>query len=348
MMIPKSLAGVRAFSLGDLEEEIRTKTYDELNKRMREVKILFRENPILGGRARIEPEREKRKLETTHYEPKVKEEECYFCHPQEKCSKFPEEFGLKKIYFLNESVAFSNLYPIDEVMGVVVYNYKKHIISPIDLSYENWRDGLLLVKKVFEDSKKKYLYNNVNFGPKSAASIEHFHGQFICSNHELTITKRVRENINKFSSSAREFWRTWVKAMFEKDLVLHLDEENEVALFVEWAPILGKSELVILSLNSSSLGEMGEKELRSVAKLLEVATKIFVEYVSDQFTILNISSFIGDDFCNQFRIASRAPLKYGMKVWEGFLELSGESVPNILPEELAQNLKGVISNFLRE
>jgi len=345
-MIPKFFEQEESFSLQDFEREVKTKVYDELNKRMREVRIIFRYNPAFSGRARIEPERESRKLETTYHEARVKEEECYFCHPEEKCSKFPEDFGLQRIYFLNESVAFSNLYPIDEVMGVIVYNYKRHTISPLELSYENWRDSLILVKKVFEDSGKKYLYNNLNFGPKSAASIEHLHGQFICSNYELSLVKKVKENLSKVSSSIKEFWRRWLKAMFEKGLVLHFDEKNKVALFVEWAPIFGKSEFVIISLNSSSLAEMKNEEIESVAKLLEVSTKIFFKNVSDQFTIINLASFPGDDFCNQFRIVARAPLAYGMKVWEGFLELSGESVPNIIPEELAKSLSKVISNLL--
>ncbi|MCW1300958.1 MAG: hypothetical protein QW507_02910 [Candidatus Nanoarchaeia archaeon] len=327
------------FKLNELEKVVNTKVYDEIHKQEIERTIIFRENPIFMSRARIEPSREERKIETDFAYPiKVKEEECFFCHPNEKCSKFRHE-NLSPIYFLNESVVFSNLYPIDEIMGVVVYDYKRHVVSPLELNSSHWRDGLLLVKKVFESSGKKYVYNHLNFGPKSAASIEHFHGQFICSNYESILTSRVRENARKLEVSPRLALKSWIEALDEKGLILKRDENTSTYLFVEWAPVFGKSELVITSTYHSNLGEMEDLEIQKVAEFLELGSKLFFTHVSNQFTIINVASFKSDEFCNQFRIVARAPLEQGMKSWEGFLELSGESVPNILPEALAQKLK---------
>lgn len=326
------------FRLNELEKVINTKVYDEIHKREVERKIIFRENPIFLSRARIEPSREERRIETSFvYPAKVKEEECFFCNPNEKCSKFSHE-NLNPIYFLNESVVFSNLYPIDEIMGVVVYDYKRHVVSPLELNSSHWRDGLSLVKKVFESSGKRYVYNHVNFGPKSAASIEHFHGQFICTDYESILTSRIRENVVKLGVSPKAALKAWIEALEEEGLVLKRDEVTGTYLFVEWSPVFGKSELVIASLHRSSLGEMEDFEIQKVAEFLDLATKLFFTHVSNQFTIINVASFKSDEFCNQFRIVARAPLEHGIKTWEGFLELSGESVPHILPEDLARRL----------
>ena len=105
--------------------------------------------------------------------------------------------------------------------------------------------------------------------------------------------------------------------------------------FVEWSPVFGKTELVVMNLETSSFQKMNDKEINAVSKFIDKAIRITIDRVSDQFNVVNLSAAPKDDFCNQFRIFSRAPLSHGIKVWEGYLEFSEETVPHIVPERLA-------------
>ena len=180
------LKDVQAVDLKALEQIIRTTVLDSSNRK-KEQGIKIRENPAFSSRSRIAPERESRPMEISEeLKPRLLSD-CYFCNP-EKCAKFSPETGLKERYFLNESMAFSNLFPSGVIHGVVVYNYKSHITDPRQLSVENIKDAINLVKEVGDASKKRYISSNINCGSKAAASIEHFHGQFHCEDKPIAIT----------------------------------------------------------------------------------------------------------------------------------------------------------------
>jgi hypothetical protein len=52
-----------------------------------------------------------------------------------------------------------------------------------------------------------------------------------------------------------------------------------------------------------------------------------------------LSASAKDKYCNQFRIFPRSPSSQALKVWEGYLEFLGETVPHIHPEKLAELAK---------
>jgi hypothetical protein len=134
----------------------------------------------------------------------------------------------------------------------------------------------------------------------------------------------------------RNYWKSWVKAMDEAGLVLDFDAESKTVLFVEWSPVFGKTELVVMNMETPCFQDMDDKEINAVAKFIVKSVKITMERVSDQFNIVNLSASCKDNFCNQFRIFPRSPLSQGAKTWEGYLEAMGETVPHILPEKLAE------------
>jgi len=127
----------------------------------------------------------------------------------------------------------------------------------------------------------------------------------------------------------------------EAGLVLDFDAESKTVLFVEWSPVFGKTELVVMNLETPSFQDMSEPEVNAVARFLSRAVKITMENVSDQFNVVNLSASKKDNFCNQFRIFPRSPLSHGAKTWEGYLEAMGETVPHILPEKLADIAKKI-------
>lgn len=291
--------------------------------------INIRENPAFLSKSRIDPDRELRKVEiTAGLKPKVLAGECMFCDP-EKCAKFSPELGLDKQYFLNESMAFSNWFTTSRFHGVVVYNYKQHVIDPDQLSLNNWIDGINLVKKIGKLSKKKYVSSHINFGPKAAASLEHFHGQFHCEDTPLAKTL-----LSMNTTKSSDWWKSWVKAMNNEGLVIDYDAASKTALYVEWSPAFGKVELVTINLENPCF-QMNDKETEAVAKFIQKSVKIISE-ISDQFNVINLSASAKDSYCNQFRVFPRAPTSQSLKAWEGYLEFMGETVPQIHPKKLAE------------
>jgi len=170
---------------------------------------------------------------------------------------------------------------------------------------------------------------HVNAGSKAASSLEHFHSQFHCEDEPLAKTALAMK------LGSKKYWKSWIKALLEEKLVIDFDEKNKVVFFVEWSPVFGKTEFVVMTLETSSFQKMNDKEISAVARFLDKAIRITIDRVSEQFNIVNLSAATRDNFCNQFRIFSRAPLNQGTKSWEGYLEFSGETVPHIIPERLA-------------
>jgi galactose-1-phosphate uridylyltransferase len=329
--LEKYLKNVKKIDLKKLEKTIRCFVIEPSGQsKASEIKI--RSNPAFHSESRIAPEREARKIETTSVGFKTPSIECFFCNPN-KCASFSKETGLKKQYFLNDSVAFSNLFPFGKIHGIVVHNYKQHITDPRSLILNNWIDSIKLVQEIGKISKKKYVSMHVNCGSKAASSLEHFHAQFHCEDEPLAKTALAVKLGN------RKYWKSWVKTLYEEGLVIGFDKESKVVFFVEWSPAFGKTEFVVMTLENSSFQKMNDKEINAVARFIDKAIRITIDRISDQFNIINLSAAPKDNFCNQFRIFSRAPLSHGTKSWEGYLEFSGETVPHIIPERLAELAK---------
>ncbi len=336
------LKNIRPINLKKLEKTIKTSVKEPLTKKAKEYKIIIRENPAFFSRVRINPERELRKIETIKPVKLKKIKECFFCDPKNKCAKFSKK-GLKEIYFLNDSVAFSNLFPAGEIHGVIVYNYKKHNLLPKDISLQNWIDGLNLVKEVGKDSKKKYVSSHINYGPKAAASLTHFHGQFHCENKVMSKTNLSMKLTKKLSGSTKKYWKSWIKSLIKENLIIDFDLETKTVFYVEWAPVFSKVELVIMNMENPSFLNLDEKEIKSIAKYLKLGIKTIMENVSDQFNVVNLSAGKKDDFCNQFRIFPRESTSRGIKSWEGYLEFMNETVPHINPKKIAEITRSVMN-----
>jgi len=331
--LEKYLKNTKKADFKKLEDIVKCSIIDPAGQ-LKKYEIKIRKNPVFNSRSRIAPEREKRKTETISLGFKTPPSmECFFCNPKKSCAKFDKESGLEEQYFLNDSVAFPNLFSFGNIHGVVVFNYKQHIKDARGLTIGNWADGIKLVQEVGKISNKKYVSMNVNSGFKAASSLEHFHGQFHCEDEPLAKTSQAMKLGN------REYWKSWVKALLEIGLVIDFDKESKTVLYVEWAPSFGKTEFVVLNLENPSFKNMSEKEIKAVAKFLDKAIRITMNNVSDQFNIINLSASPKDDFCNQFRIFSRSPLENGIKSWEGYVEAMDETVPHIIPERLAEIVK---------
>ena len=327
------LKNTKKLDLKKLEKVVNSFVLDPSGQ-PKKYEIKIRSNPVFFSRARIAPERETRNIETISLGFKTPPPiDCIFCNPKTKGAKFSEETGLEEQYYLNESAAFSNLFSFAKIHGVVIYNYKQHVKDPRGLTVSNWIDGINIVQKIGKVSKKKYVSLNANFGPKAAASLEHFHGQFHCEDEPLSKTDLA------LKTGTKKYWKSLVKTLLEEDLVIDFDKESKTVLFIEWSPAFGKTELVVMNLENPCFQKMDEKEINAVASFLDRSVRITMERVSDQFNIVNLSASVKDDFCNQFRIFPRAPLSHGVKSWEGYLEFSGETVPHILPEKLARIIK---------
>jgi galactose-1-phosphate uridylyltransferase len=321
------LKDVKEADLKKLEKIVKSTVLDP-NKKLKKYEIKIRQNPAFASKSRIAPERESRPIEIDgKLEPTVLGE-CFFCNP-DKCARFSPDTGLEEQYFLNDSMAFSNLFTSGKIHGVVVYNYKQHIVDVRELSLNNWIDGLNLVKKIGKISKKKYVSCHANGGSKAASSIEHFHSQFHCEDTPLARTL-LSMNLTK----NKDWWKSWVKALDKLGLVIDYDADSKTALYAEWSPAFGKVELVIINLENPCF-QMNDKETEAVAKFLQKAVKVIYE-VSDQFNIVNLSASAKDKYCNQFRIFPRAPTSQALKSWEGYIEFLGETIPHIHPKKLAE------------
>lgn len=332
-MLEEYLRKTKKIDLKKLEKTVKSFVTDSSGQ-TKSYEIKIRSNPAFASKSRIAPERELRKIETAHVIPQQLSIECFFCDPLGKGARFAKNTGLQQQYYLNDSAAFSNLFTAGKIHGVIVYDYKKHVTDPRNLKLNNWIDGLKLVQNIGKESKKKYISSNVNFGSKAAASLEHFHGQFHCEDEPLAKTALCMSLTKKLAGKSKTWWKSWVKSMFKTGLVIDFDENSKTVLYVEWSPVFGKTELVVINLENPCF-HLKINETKAVAKFLSKAVKVTMDNVSDQFNIVNLSASSKDDFCNQFRIFPRASLASGIKSWEGYLEAMGETVPHIPPEKLA-------------
>jgi diadenosine tetraphosphate (Ap4A) HIT family hydrolase len=335
-MLEDYLKKTKEINLKKLEKVIKSSVI-EPSGQTKTYEIRIRSNPAFASKSRIAPERELRKIETASVSKQVSGN-CFFCDPLEKGARFAKDTGLGKQYYLNDSTAFSNLFTFGKIHGVIIYNYKKHITDPRNITLNNWLDGLKLVQEIGKESKKKYISSNINCGPKAAASLEHFHGQFHCEDEPLAKTMLCMNITKRLAKKSKNWWKSWLKSMLKSGLVIDFDDESKTALYVEWSPSFGKTELVIINLENPCF-LLNEVETASVVKFLDRAIKITMDNVSDQFNIVNLSASPKDDFCNQFRIFPRAPLSSGAKSWEGYLESMGETVPHISPEKIVKVAK---------
>jgi galactose-1-phosphate uridylyltransferase len=332
-MLEDYLKKIKEINLKKLEKIIKSSVIDP-TEHLKTCEIKIRTNPAFASKSRIAPERESRKIETTSVSTEASKE-CFFCDPLEKGARFAKDTGLEKQYYLNDSAAFSNLFTTGKIHGVIVYNYRKHITDPRSLKLNNWLDGLKLVQQIGKESRMKYVSSNVNSGPKAAASLEHFHGQFHCEDEPLAKTLLCTNLTKKLAKTSKDWWKSWIKSMIKANLIIDFNEENKTVFYAEWSPSFGKTELVIINLENPCF-QLSIDETESVAKFLNKAVKITMDNISGQFNIVNLSASPKDDFCNQFRIFPRAPLASGAKSWEGYLEAAGETVPHISPEKLAE------------
>jgi galactose-1-phosphate uridylyltransferase len=333
-MLEEYLKKVKKVDLKKLEKIVKPSVIDPSGQ-LKTYEIKIRSNPAFASKSRIAPERESRKIETSSAVSKEASKDCFFCDPLVKGARFAKDTGLQQQYYLNDSAAFSNLFTFGKIHGVIVYNYKKHITDPRNLKLNNWLDGLRLVQDIGKESKKKYISSNVNFGPKAAASLEHFHGQFHCEDEPFSKTLLCMGLTKKLAKKSTIWWKSWIKSMLEKGLVIDFDKESKTALYAEWSPAFGKTELVVINLENPCF-HLKVNETKAVAKFLAKAVKITMDNVSDQFNIVNLSASPKDDFCNQFRIFPKAQLSLGAKSWEGYAEALGETIPNISPEKLVE------------
>jgi galactose-1-phosphate uridylyltransferase len=328
--LESDLKGVKEIDLKKLEKIVKSTVLDPTGaKKTYEIKI--RENPAFLSKARIIPARESRPIEIDGELKPTMLGECFFCNP-EKTAKFSPETGLEEQYFLNDSMAFSNLFTSGKIHGVIVYNYKQHIVDPKQITVDNWIDGISLVKRIGKLSKKKYISSHINCGPKAASSLEHLHGQFHCEDTPLAKTLLSMQLTKK-----SEWWKSWVKSLNNDGLVIDYDNDSKTVLYAEWSPAFGKVELVVMNLENPSF-MMREKEISAVAKFLHKSMKIISE-ISNQINVVNLSASEKDSYCNQFRIVPRAPISQALKSWEGYIELLGETIPHIHPEKLAENAR---------
>lgn len=331
--LSKYLRKVKKINLKKIERTITSKVKDPKNV-TKSYKIQIRKNPAFFSKARIDLKRELRPVEIKKISKKTLQSKCVFCNPKIGLAGFDPKLKLKLEYNLNDTVVFSNLFPTGKIHGLVLHA-KRHVVDSRDLKKRHWVDSIKLVQKVAKLTKKKYISSHVNHGSKAAASIEHFHGQFHCENQPLSKTLLSMKLTKKLAGTSTKWWKGWVKSMNEEKLVLDFDPENKVVMFVEWSPVFGKTEIVVMTLEAPAFQNMNYCEVETVGKYLKRATSITTEKISEQYNVINLSAGPNDNYCNQFRVFSRSPASHGIKSWEGYMEFMGETIPHIDPKKFA-------------
>jgi galactose-1-phosphate uridylyltransferase len=330
--LSKYLRDIKKINLRKLEKTVTAKVKDA-SKKTKTYKIHIRENPAFFSKARIDIKRELRPIEIKKIRKSTPQRKCVFCNPF-GFAGFDPKTKLDPSYHLNDSTIISNLFPAGKIHGIILHT-KKHIVDARNIKIRHWVDSIKLVQKAGNLSGKKYVSYNVNHGSKAGASIEHFHGQFHCEDEPISKTLLSMKLTKKFSGKSQKYWKGWVKSMLSEGLVLDYDPISKVVMFVEWSPVFGKTEIVVMTMETSAFQEMSQGEVEVVAKYLKKATEITTANISEQYNIINFSAAPNDDYCNQFRIFSRAPSSQGIKSWEGYMEFMGETIPHTDPKKFA-------------
>ncbi|MEM3072963.1 MAG: hypothetical protein QW172_05875 [Candidatus Bathyarchaeia archaeon] len=312
--------------------------------------IELRVDPLTGRKARINVLREMRerpvsRLEPLHgFEPS---QECPFCPGsiERKTPKFPEDVVEEGRLKMGEAALFPNRYGFSEHHAVVVMT-KRHYVPIGEFEVEALRDALGLslqyLRRLASKAEVLYAWINWNYMPPSGASIVHPHLQVTAEgSSSYALNELLRKSLTYYRRRGRSYWVRLIET--ERRLKERFIGEDDCTVWLSSYAPTGNNEVMALHPSISSLGEMEEEHVRSLA---EGVRRLLQAYDRIGVNSFNMSTYSEEfhsksrHFTLQFRFISRPKLASYYTNDKGFMEvLQFEPVVERTPEATASLLK---------
>lgn len=315
-----------------------------------EQRIELRVDPLTGRRARINVFRGMRGKQASWLEPPPEVEpppECPFCpgNIERETPMFPEDIVKEGRLKMGNAVLFPNRYGFNEHHAIVVVT-KKHYVPIGEFEAEDIRNAIWLsirfLRRLASKCDVLYAWINWNYMPPSGASIVHPHLQVTAEGSpSYALNEFLKKSLIYYRRKGRCYWLHLIET--ERRLNERFIGEDDYTVWLSSYAPTGNNEVIALHPSVSSLGEMEEEHVRSLA---EGVRRLLQAYGKIGVNSFNMSTYSEEfhskskHFTLQFRFISRPRLASYYTNDKGFMEvLQLEPVFEQTPEATASLLK---------
>ena len=318
--------------------------------------VEYRFDPLTGVRSRINV---KRALRPIQVEAGIDMAEfiertranCPFCPENiERSTPLFTEDVWRNGRIRNGCYVFPNRYPFAEYHAVATIT-SKHFLELDEFTPEMIAENMLaciryasIVNERHLDVKYPlWLWNHL---PSAAASIIHPHTQIIVDRKPTIQQKLLLDRSRRyFNRTGRCYWTDLIEA--ERDGDRWIGEGKYVAVIACFAPQANR-EVQIIFKDACSLPDIGRNEVGELAYFLSLILRFYRMNGVNSFNVSTFSAGIGESlkyYRLNVKIASRPYFRPYYTAYGGVLEIwHGECVSEILPEDIAHNLRKYLAN----
>lgn len=316
--------------------------------------IEYREDPLLGGWARININRAKRvhqsqdKNEVSPDIVKKSCETCFFCKEniEKKTPEFPEKLKIGKRLKQGSAVLFPNLYPFAKYHAVCVLS-ENHGAQLGGITAKNVEDALLAsikyIRAVYKsDSSAEFASINMNYMPPAAASIIHPHLQITCDSKPSAYQKEAYEKSAKYY---RENKKNYFEELAKTDKERRIMPGKNSMWLATFAPSLA-NDITGIFLKKSSFFELSSADIKNMAKEISGIFGALHKLGARSANMTIFSAPLSEksrSFALHARIGTRPAMQNNYTADKGFMEVfHQETVVSTIPEDVAKDVKAFL------
>ncbi len=318
--------------------------------------IEYREDPLTGSKCLINIKRAQRAKQAqtataiSEIITKGTREGCFFCpeHIENETPKFPADICAEGRIKRGECTVFPNLFAFSEYHAVATLSqahfldldqFTQPILVDNMMACQEW---MLAVHSQNKYAKwPMYIWNHM---PPSGASMVHPHVQTLIREAPTTMQEHMLVKSEEyFNSNGLSFWKEL--AQKEKDIgERYIYANDSLALVASYAP-RGFREIQFIFNNAFSYTDLNEKQIQDFAYAIVKVLEGYKQMGVGSFNLNMFSGPIGEEtdyYSLNAKMISR-PFPQGVYSSDTgpFERLQDEWVIEFLPEDIAENMRGV-------
>lgn len=324
-----------------------------LNKFREETQeVEYRQDPLTGAWTRINLDRARRPHQAASKPAKIPiKGPCLFCKKNiaDGTPKFSVAIVPEGRITAGEFVLFPNLFPfaVHHAVGVLT---EKHDAGLDEITPEMWANALTGTIDWFRrvhksDTRMRFASINMNYMMPAAASVVHPHMQATVDRFPTNgVDALYRKSWDFFDRTKTNFWEEYAA----KDDERFIFQTGNTSWHASFAPRAANEVIGIIS-GKSGFFDMTRESVAEIAVGISKALTALWKEGMRSCNISIIASPLNENLSHFFNmhivIVSRPEPKKFYTTDRGFMEvLHRETVVSYLPEELAQNMRKVVSD----
>jgi len=330
----------------------------ETGFRSEEQVIELREDPLTGRRCRINMLRSVRKKQAAKLKHKPRrirtKTECPFCagNIERETPQFHQDIIETGRLKLGNTTVFPNRYSFSEHHAIAVMT-REHVVPMDRLDGKDIQDALTIsvqCLRLVDEKSSQGLYGwiNWNYMPPSGASIIHPHLQVLADkNPSVALEQILQKGLEYYRLNSVNYWLKLIEVEKRAE-ERFIGEDGHTVWLSSYAPF-GNNEVIALQPSISSLGEMKEEHINSLAEGVKRLLLGYSKLGVDSFNMSTYSNRLRESSSNftvQFKFITRPKFTHYYTNDRGFMEvLQSEPVIERKPEDTADQLKPLFKDL---